>query len=155
MPFQSTLVQYINDLLGASKTREACRQDTIALIKHLGKNGHKGGHSDPGGRWPPGPPTTGAPPTGWRCSHEHSDRGGSAAVRSGKSAGSRRLTAARGNPSWRRSALRRHEDSDSPYRHPVHGGKPAMNRMAVGGAAGPLGAPAVPMPMAWARQGPP
>ncbi|KAJ1168099.1 hypothetical protein NDU88_000053 [Pleurodeles waltl] len=114
-----------------------------------------GGHSDPGSRWPPGPPTTGAPPTGWRCSHEHSDRGGSAAVRSGKSAGSRRLTAARGNPSWRRSALRRHEDSDSPYRHPVHGGKPAMNRMAVGGAAGPLGAPAVPMPMAWARQGPP
>ncbi|KAJ1219028.1 hypothetical protein NDU88_006599 [Pleurodeles waltl] len=73
-----------------------------------------GGHSDPGGRWPPGPPTTGAPPTGWGCSHEHSDRGGSAAVRSGKSAGSRRLTAARGNPSWRRSALRRHEDSDSP-----------------------------------------
>ncbi|KAJ1114365.1 hypothetical protein NDU88_002603 [Pleurodeles waltl] len=30
-----------------------------------------------------------------------------------------------------------------------------MNRMAVGGVAGPLGAPAVPMPMAWARKGPP
>ncbi|KAJ1141252.1 hypothetical protein NDU88_007586 [Pleurodeles waltl] len=85
---------------------------------------HLGGHSDPGGWWPPGPPTTGAPPTGWRCSHEHSDRGGSAAFRSGKSAGSRRLTAARGNPSWRRSVLRRHEDSDPPTAILFMAGKP-------------------------------
>ncbi|KAJ1142620.1 hypothetical protein NDU88_008933 [Pleurodeles waltl] len=116
---------------------------------------HRGSHSDPGGRWPPEPPTTGAPPTGWRCPHEHSVRGGSAAVRSGKSAVSRRLSAARGNHPWLRSALRSHGDSDIPYRHPVPGGSPGRNRMAVGGAAGPLGAPAVPMPMAWALQGPP
>ncbi|KAJ1101357.1 hypothetical protein NDU88_006425 [Pleurodeles waltl] len=59
------------------------------------------------------------------------------------------------NPPSRRSMLRRHGDSDSPSRHPVPGGSPAGNRMAGGGVAGPLGAPAVPMPMAWARQGPP
>ncbi|KAJ1156521.1 hypothetical protein NDU88_009240, partial [Pleurodeles waltl] len=45
----------------------------------------------------------GAPPTGWRCSSGHSDRGGSAAVRTGKPAVSRRFSAVLQNPPWRRS----------------------------------------------------
>ncbi|KAJ1208909.1 hypothetical protein NDU88_004292 [Pleurodeles waltl] len=49
LPFNSTLIQYIDDLLIASKTKDDCMYDTIALLNHLGKNGHKGGHSDPGG----------------------------------------------------------------------------------------------------------
>ncbi|KAJ1108983.1 hypothetical protein NDU88_006353 [Pleurodeles waltl] len=40
-PFQSTLVQYIDDLLIAYKTRDECMYDTIALLNHLGKNGQK------------------------------------------------------------------------------------------------------------------
>ncbi|KAJ1138787.1 hypothetical protein NDU88_005168 [Pleurodeles waltl] len=60
-----------------------------------------------------------APPTGWRCTAGHSDRGRSAAARNGKSAVYRRLSAALENPPWRRSALRRHGDSDTPYRHPT------------------------------------
>ncbi|KAJ1089608.1 hypothetical protein NDU88_002759 [Pleurodeles waltl] len=40
LPFQSTLVQYIDDLLIASKTRDDCKYDSIALLNHLGKNGH-------------------------------------------------------------------------------------------------------------------
>ncbi|KAJ1098686.1 hypothetical protein NDU88_003793 [Pleurodeles waltl] len=36
LPFQSTLVQYIDDLL-----RDECKYDLIALLNHLGKNGHK------------------------------------------------------------------------------------------------------------------
>ncbi|KAJ1173216.1 hypothetical protein NDU88_005055 [Pleurodeles waltl] len=41
LPFNSTLVQYIDDLLIAYKTKDDCRYDTIALLNHLGKNGHK------------------------------------------------------------------------------------------------------------------
>ncbi|KAJ1208196.1 hypothetical protein NDU88_003582 [Pleurodeles waltl] len=41
LPFNSTLVQYIDDLLIASKTRDNCKYDTIALLNPLGKNGHK------------------------------------------------------------------------------------------------------------------
>ncbi|KAJ1161677.1 hypothetical protein NDU88_002160 [Pleurodeles waltl] len=41
LPYNSTLVQYIDDLLIASKTRDSCKYDTIALLNHLGKNGHK------------------------------------------------------------------------------------------------------------------
>ncbi|KAJ1190955.1 hypothetical protein NDU88_000273 [Pleurodeles waltl] len=41
LPFNSTLVQYIDDLLIASRTKDDCRHDTIALLNHLGKNGHK------------------------------------------------------------------------------------------------------------------
>ncbi|KAJ1149915.1 hypothetical protein NDU88_002714 [Pleurodeles waltl] len=41
LPFSSTLVQYIDDLLIASRTKDDCRYDTIALLNHLGKNGHK------------------------------------------------------------------------------------------------------------------
>ncbi|KAJ1144814.1 hypothetical protein NDU88_011108 [Pleurodeles waltl] len=41
LPYQSTLVQYINDLLNASKTRDECKYDPIALLNHLGKFGHK------------------------------------------------------------------------------------------------------------------
>ncbi|XP_069059599.1 interleukin-1 receptor accessory protein-like [Pleurodeles waltl] len=41
LPFQSTLVQYIEDLLIASKTRDDCKYNTIALLNHLGKNGYK------------------------------------------------------------------------------------------------------------------
>ncbi|KAJ1216997.1 hypothetical protein NDU88_004594 [Pleurodeles waltl] len=40
LPFSSTLVQYIDDLLIASRTKDDCRYDTIALLNHLGKNGH-------------------------------------------------------------------------------------------------------------------
>ncbi|KAJ1171254.1 hypothetical protein NDU88_003124 [Pleurodeles waltl] len=41
LPFESTLVQYIDDLLIASKTESGCTADTIALLNHLGRNGHK------------------------------------------------------------------------------------------------------------------
>ncbi|XP_078506943.1 uncharacterized protein LOC144767334 [Lissotriton helveticus] len=41
LPQNSVLVQYIDDLLVASDTEDACRIDTIALLNHLGKNGHK------------------------------------------------------------------------------------------------------------------
>ncbi|KAJ1177910.1 hypothetical protein NDU88_003162 [Pleurodeles waltl] len=41
LPFESTLVQYIDDLLVASKTESGCTADTIALLNHLGRNGHK------------------------------------------------------------------------------------------------------------------
>ncbi|KAJ1124958.1 hypothetical protein NDU88_003401 [Pleurodeles waltl] len=41
LPFESTLVQYIDDLLIASKTESDCTADTIALLNHLGRNGHK------------------------------------------------------------------------------------------------------------------
>ncbi|KAJ1115079.1 hypothetical protein NDU88_003307 [Pleurodeles waltl] len=114
-----------------------------------------GGHSDPGGQRPPGRRTAGAPPTGRRCSNGDSGRGGKAAVGPAPLAGSRQCTAAPLNPPRRRSLLHRRGDSDPPYRHPDPGGPTAGIRMAVGGVAGPLGAPAVPMPLAWALQGPP
>ncbi|KAJ1214748.1 hypothetical protein NDU88_002365 [Pleurodeles waltl] len=41
LPFSSTLVQYIDDLLIASRTKDDCKYDTIALLNHLGKNGYK------------------------------------------------------------------------------------------------------------------
>ncbi|KAJ1116718.1 hypothetical protein NDU88_004924 [Pleurodeles waltl] len=41
LPFNSTLVQYIDDLLIASRTKDDCKYDTFALLNHLGKNGHK------------------------------------------------------------------------------------------------------------------
>ncbi|KAJ1125349.1 hypothetical protein NDU88_003781 [Pleurodeles waltl] len=41
LAFNSTLVQYIVDLLIASKTKDDCRYDTIALLNHLKRNGHK------------------------------------------------------------------------------------------------------------------
>lgn len=41
MPEDSVLVQYIDDLLVASKTREACVTDTIVLLNHLAVGGHK------------------------------------------------------------------------------------------------------------------
>ncbi|KAJ1117546.1 hypothetical protein NDU88_005745 [Pleurodeles waltl] len=41
LPFESTLVQYIDDLLVASKTESGCTANTIALLNHLGRNGHK------------------------------------------------------------------------------------------------------------------
>ncbi|KAJ1114487.1 hypothetical protein NDU88_002723 [Pleurodeles waltl] len=50
LSFESTLVQYIGDLLIASKTENDCTVDTIALLNHLGRNRHKGGDSDPGGQ---------------------------------------------------------------------------------------------------------
>ena len=37
----TVLIQYIDDLLLASKTRESCRTDTIDLLNHLVKNGRK------------------------------------------------------------------------------------------------------------------
>ena len=37
----SVRVQYIDDLLIASKTKDACRDDTIKLLNHLVENGHK------------------------------------------------------------------------------------------------------------------
>ncbi|KAJ1103827.1 hypothetical protein NDU88_001248, partial [Pleurodeles waltl] len=40
LPFESTLVQYIDDLLIVSKTESDCTADTIALLNHLGRNGH-------------------------------------------------------------------------------------------------------------------
>ncbi|KAJ1083015.1 hypothetical protein NDU88_003176 [Pleurodeles waltl] len=40
--YQSTRVQYIYDLLIASRTREEFKYDSIALLNHLGKFGHKG-----------------------------------------------------------------------------------------------------------------
>ncbi|KAJ1149853.1 hypothetical protein NDU88_002653 [Pleurodeles waltl] len=41
LPYQLTLVQYIDDLLIASKTRDKCKYDSIALLNHLRKSGHK------------------------------------------------------------------------------------------------------------------
>ncbi|KAJ1192348.1 hypothetical protein NDU88_001658 [Pleurodeles waltl] len=41
LPFESALVQYIDDLLIASKTESDCTDGTIALLNHLGRNGHK------------------------------------------------------------------------------------------------------------------
>ena len=41
MPNGSVLVQYIDDLLVASTTKEACVEDTIALLNHLAEHGHK------------------------------------------------------------------------------------------------------------------
>ncbi|KAJ1129224.1 hypothetical protein NDU88_007595 [Pleurodeles waltl] len=41
LPFESVLVQYIDDLLIAAKTESGCTADTIALLNHLGRNGHK------------------------------------------------------------------------------------------------------------------
>ncbi|XP_072557235.1 uncharacterized protein [Paramormyrops kingsleyae] len=40
-PGGSTLVQYVDDLLLCSHTRESCKQDTIAMLDFLAKNGHK------------------------------------------------------------------------------------------------------------------
>ncbi|KAJ1093442.1 hypothetical protein NDU88_006543 [Pleurodeles waltl] len=84
---------------------------------------HKGPHYDPGGTEPPGSTGAGAPPTGRRCSLGHSDRGGNAAVGPGQLAVSRQFPAAQMNPPRRRSMLRRLGDSDTPYRHPVPGGR--------------------------------
>ncbi|KAJ1106752.1 hypothetical protein NDU88_004152 [Pleurodeles waltl] len=41
LPCQSTLVQYIDDLLIASRTRDECKHDSIALLNHLGEYGYK------------------------------------------------------------------------------------------------------------------
>ncbi|KAJ1092899.1 hypothetical protein NDU88_006009 [Pleurodeles waltl] len=41
LPFESTLVRYIDDLLIASKTENDSTADTISLLNHLGRNGHK------------------------------------------------------------------------------------------------------------------
>ncbi|XP_048843244.1 protein NYNRIN-like [Brienomyrus brachyistius] len=40
-PGGSTLVQYVDDLLLCSHTRESCKQDTRALLDFLAENGHK------------------------------------------------------------------------------------------------------------------
>ncbi|KAJ1105479.1 hypothetical protein NDU88_002885 [Pleurodeles waltl] len=101
------------------------------------------------------PTTADAPPTGWRCIHGHSDRGGTAAVRNGKPAVPRRFPAALGNPPWRRCRQRRHGDSDPLTASLALAVLTARTWLAVTGVAGPLGAPAVPMPLAWALQGPP
>ncbi|XP_041857476.1 uncharacterized protein si:ch211-214p13.9 isoform X2 [Melanotaenia boesemani] len=41
LPPDTTLCQYMDDLLIASKTREECEEATIALLKHLAEQGHK------------------------------------------------------------------------------------------------------------------
>ena len=41
MPYGSVLEQCIDDLMVASKTKEACKFDSIALLNHLAENGHK------------------------------------------------------------------------------------------------------------------
>ncbi|XP_078524879.1 vomeronasal type-2 receptor 1-like [Lissotriton helveticus] len=41
LPRNSVFVQYIDDLLVMPEMQEACRDDTIALLKHLADNGHK------------------------------------------------------------------------------------------------------------------
>ncbi|KAJ1165194.1 hypothetical protein NDU88_005623 [Pleurodeles waltl] len=76
------------------------------------------------------------------------DRGGTAVVRNRKPLVSRRFPAALGNPPRRRCLQRRHGDSDPLTAILFLAVFPARNRMAVTGVVGPLGAPAVPMPMA-------
>ena len=41
LPCNSVSVQYIDDLVVASKTKEDCKLDTIALLNHLADNGRK------------------------------------------------------------------------------------------------------------------
>lgn len=41
LPGGSTLIQYADDLLLASKTQEDCRQDSLMLLSHLANKGHK------------------------------------------------------------------------------------------------------------------
>ncbi|XP_041859332.1 uncharacterized protein LOC121651305 [Melanotaenia boesemani] len=41
LPPDTTLCQYMDDLLIASKTHEECEEATIALLKHLAEQGHK------------------------------------------------------------------------------------------------------------------
>ncbi|XP_049425162.1 uncharacterized protein LOC125884304 [Epinephelus fuscoguttatus] len=41
LPESSALLQYVDDLLVASATREGCVKDTIALLTHLAEQGHK------------------------------------------------------------------------------------------------------------------
>lgn len=37
----SSLLQHVDDLLLCSPTKEQCENDTVALLQHLGKEGHK------------------------------------------------------------------------------------------------------------------
>ncbi|XP_060941493.1 protein NYNRIN-like [Limanda limanda] len=41
LPAGSALLQYVDDLMICSPTKETCVQDTVALLKHLATNGHK------------------------------------------------------------------------------------------------------------------
>lgn len=41
LPKKSTLLSYADDVLVASKTRELCHTDSIALLKHLAEGGHR------------------------------------------------------------------------------------------------------------------
>ncbi|KAJ1209516.1 hypothetical protein NDU88_004893 [Pleurodeles waltl] len=122
----------------------------VAVVKCSAhsKSQDYGPHSDPGGHGPPGPGTEEAPPTGWRCFKGKSDRGGKAAVRKGKPAVSRRFSPAPGNPPRRRCKQRRHGDSDPLPASLFLAVYTARKRLAGTDVVGPLGAPAVPMPLA-------
>lgn len=41
LPAGSALPQYVDDLMICSPSKEACKIDTVALLKHLAENGHK------------------------------------------------------------------------------------------------------------------
>ncbi|KAJ1119085.1 hypothetical protein NDU88_007271 [Pleurodeles waltl] len=116
---------------------------------------HLGGHSDPGGRRPPGPRMTEAPPTGWRCFLAHSDRGGKAAVRKTGPAVSHRFTPGWADPPGQRCKQRCLGDSDPLPSSLFLAVFTARKRLAGTGVLGPLGASALPMPLAWAVQGSP
>lgn len=40
-PSGSQLLTYVDDILVASETEAGCKEDTVALLKHLAKEGHK------------------------------------------------------------------------------------------------------------------
>jgi len=41
LPAESALLQYVDDLFIASETEEGCKQDAVALFRHLAEHGHK------------------------------------------------------------------------------------------------------------------
>ena len=41
LPRGSALLQYVDNLLVCSPSEEACKIDTVVLLKHLADNGHK------------------------------------------------------------------------------------------------------------------
>ena len=41
LPHGSVLLQYVDDIMVCSPSHEACKLDTIVLLKHLAHNGHK------------------------------------------------------------------------------------------------------------------
>ncbi|KAJ1099513.1 hypothetical protein NDU88_004614 [Pleurodeles waltl] len=91
----------------------------------------------------------------WRCFLGDSDHSGKAAVRKGEPAVSRRFPPGPGYPPWRRCLQHRHGDSDHLPASLFLAVSTARTRMVGTSAMGPLGAHALPMPLAWAVQGPP